>query len=244
MDLPVMPPVRPMLAKSVSILPAGMLYEPKWDGFRCVVFRDGDEVELGSRNERPMTRYFPELVQAARRELPRRCVVDGEVVVASGAGLDFEALPQRIHPADSRVRLLAAETPALERQQGPVVGAAGPRAGGRGGLRPHGGQAFRDTAQFRRWRPDRDPRSCTYEQLERPVGFDLSDILAGGSGIPGPKLQATCSVSGKNQDGGSSWHRGFPLINSRIRASVTDRSCPLLAAGPCPRHAPSVSPRA
>jgi ATP-dependent DNA ligase len=113
MDLPVMPPVRPMMAKAVSILPAGMLYEPKWDGFRCVVFRDGDEVELGSRNERPMTRYFPELVEAARRELPRRCVVDGEVVVASGAGLDFEALLQRIHPADSHVRLLAAETPAL-----------------------------------------------------------------------------------------------------------------------------------
>jgi ATP-dependent DNA ligase len=113
MDLPVMPPVRPMLAKPVSILPAGMLCEPKLDGFRCVVFRDGDEVELGSRNERPMTRDFPELVQAARRELPRRCVVDGEVVVASGAGLDFEALLQRIHPADSRVRLLAAETPAL-----------------------------------------------------------------------------------------------------------------------------------
>jgi ATP-dependent DNA ligase len=113
MDLPVMPPVRPMLAKPVSILPAGMLCEPKLDGFRCVVFRDGDEVELGSRNERPMTRDFPELVQAARRELPRRCVVDGEVVVATGAGLDFEALLQRIHPADSRVRLLAAETPAL-----------------------------------------------------------------------------------------------------------------------------------
>ena len=113
MHLPVMPPVRPMLAKSVSIMPAGMLYEPKWDGFRCVVFRDGDEVELGSRNERPMTRYFPELVEAARLELPRRCVVDGEVVVAGGAGLDFEALLQRIHPADSRVRLLAQETPAL-----------------------------------------------------------------------------------------------------------------------------------
>jgi ATP-dependent DNA ligase len=90
-----------------------MLHEPKLDGFRCVVFRDGDEVELGSRNERPMTRDSPELVQVARRELPRRCVVDGEVVVASGAGLDFEALLQRIHPADSRVRLLAAETPAL-----------------------------------------------------------------------------------------------------------------------------------
>jgi ATP-dependent DNA ligase len=353
MDLPVMPPVRPMLAKSVSILPAGMLYEPKWDGFRCVVFRDGDEVELGSRNERPMTRYFPEVVEAARQELPRRCVVDGEVVVAGGAGLDFEALLQRIHPADSRVQLLAQETPALliafdllalddtslmerpfaERRaaleealagagapvhatpvtdslrvaerwfrvfegagldgvvakppdlpyledqrvmfkvkhertadcvvagfrwykKGPVVGSLllglydedgelqhlgvsasfsmerrqqlldelapyrleeGASHPWLGEVRPGRvpgalsrwnakkdlsweplapelvvevaydhmeGRRFRHTAQFRRWRPDRDPRSCTYEQLERPVGFDLADILAGGSGIP------------------------------------------------------------
>jgi ATP-dependent DNA ligase len=112
MDLPVMPPVRPMLAKAVSLLPPGMLYEPKWDGFRTIVFRDGDEVELGSRNERPMTRYFPELVAAARTQLPPRCVVDGEVVVVQGDRLDFEALQQRIHPAASRVDLLARETPA------------------------------------------------------------------------------------------------------------------------------------
>jgi ATP-dependent DNA ligase len=112
MDLPVMPPVRPMLAKAVSILPPGMLYEPKWDGFRTVVFRDGDEVELGSRNERPMTRYFPELVAAVRAQLPPRSVVDGEVVVVQGDRLDFEALQQRIHPAASRVDLLARETPA------------------------------------------------------------------------------------------------------------------------------------
>jgi ATP-dependent DNA ligase len=113
MDLPVMPPVRPMLAKPVSILPEGMLYEPKWDGFRCVIFRDGDEVELGSRKERPLTRYFPEVVEGALRELPPRIVVDGEIVIASGPGLDFEALQQRIHPAASRVELLARETPAL-----------------------------------------------------------------------------------------------------------------------------------
>ena len=107
-----MPPIRPMLAKSVSILPEGMLYEPKWDGFRCVVFRDGDEVELGSRKERPLTRYFPEIVEAARTQLPPRCVVDGEIVIASGPGLDFEALLQRIHPAASRVNMLATQTPA------------------------------------------------------------------------------------------------------------------------------------
>jgi len=111
MDLPVMPPVKPMLAKSVSILPDGMLYEPKWDGFRCIAFRDGDEVELGSRNERPFTRYFPEVVAAVRAALPPRCVVDGEIVVVQDAGLDFEALQQRIHPAASRVNLLAEETP-------------------------------------------------------------------------------------------------------------------------------------
>ncbi|ORV69658.1 ATP-dependent DNA ligase [Mycobacterium gastri] len=112
MDLPVMPPVSPMLAKSVKTIPAGASYEPKWDGFRSICFRDGDEVELGSRNERPMTRYFPELVAAVRAELPPRCVFDGEIVIATGQGLDFEALQQRIHPADSRVRMLAEHTPA------------------------------------------------------------------------------------------------------------------------------------
>ena len=113
MQLPVMPPVKPMLAKSVDQVPEGaFLYEPKWDGFRCVVFRDGDEVELGSRNERPLTRYFPEVVEAVKAQLPQRCVVDGEIVIAAGQGLDFEALLQRIHPAASRVRMLAETTPA------------------------------------------------------------------------------------------------------------------------------------
>jgi len=101
-----------MLAKSVPEIPPGMHYEAKWDGFRSIVFRDADEVELGSRNERPMTRYFPEVVAAARENLPDRCVVDGEIVIVRDDRLDFEALLNRIHPADSRVRLLAAETPA------------------------------------------------------------------------------------------------------------------------------------
>jgi ATP-dependent DNA ligase len=115
MDLPVMPPVAPMLAKSVKDIPAGQLsYEPKWDGFRSVVFRDGAEVEIGSRNERPMTRYFPEVVDALLASLPERCVVDGEIVIPASDGrrLDFEALLQRIHPAASRVKLLAHQTPA------------------------------------------------------------------------------------------------------------------------------------
>jgi ATP-dependent DNA ligase len=112
MKLPVMPPVSPMLAKSVASIPPDASYEPKWDGFRSICFRDGDQVELGSRNERPMTRYFPDLVAAVKAELPQRCVVDGEIIIATDHGLDFEALQQRIHPADSRVRMLAAQTPA------------------------------------------------------------------------------------------------------------------------------------
>src|SRR3954451_13880256 len=113
MQLPVMPPVAPMLAKSVPQIPSGPLsFEPKWDGFRSMVFRDGDEVEIGSRNERPMTRYFPEIVDAVKANLPKRCVIDGEIIVVVGDGLEFEVLQQRIHPAASRVRLLSHETPA------------------------------------------------------------------------------------------------------------------------------------
>ena len=114
MDLPVLPPVKPMLAKAATKLPTadGLFYEPKWDGFRCIVFRDGDEVELGSRNERPLTRYFPEVVAAVKEALPERCVVDGEIVVPQGERLHFESLLQRIHPAKSRVDLLAEQTPA------------------------------------------------------------------------------------------------------------------------------------
>ena len=101
-----------MLAKAVSQIPDVGHVEPKWDGFRTIVFRDGDEVELGSRNERPMTRYFPEVVEAVTANLPKRCVLDGEIVIARGSRLDFQALQQRIHPATSRVTLLARETPA------------------------------------------------------------------------------------------------------------------------------------
>jgi ATP-dependent DNA ligase len=104
-----------MLARAATTVPAGdgWLFEPKWDGFRCIVFRDGDELVLGSRNEKPLTRYFPDLLDPIRAQFPDRCVVDGEIVVPSGPqGLDFDALQQRIHPAESRVRRLAAETPA------------------------------------------------------------------------------------------------------------------------------------
>jgi ATP-dependent DNA ligase len=115
MQLPVMPPVAPMLAKPVKHIPHGEhSYEPKWDGFRSIIFRDGDEVEIGSRNERPMTRYFPEVVEAVKAHLPQRCVLDGEIVIPDPeqGRLDFDALQQRIHPAASRVRLLSDQTPA------------------------------------------------------------------------------------------------------------------------------------
>src|SRR5215471_9785155 len=113
LNLPVMPPVAPMLAKAVPRIPDGALsFEPKWDGFRSIIFRDGDAVEIGSRNEKPMTRYFPEIVAAVKANFPERCVVDGEIVVVVGERLEFEVLQQRIHPAASRVNRLAKETPA------------------------------------------------------------------------------------------------------------------------------------
>lgn len=103
-----------MLAKAIQGLPdrTDVLFEPKWDGFRCIVFRDGDEVILGSRNEKPLTRYFPEMLEPIRRMLPDRCVIDGELIVATDDHLNFEALQQRIHPAESRVNMLAEKTPA------------------------------------------------------------------------------------------------------------------------------------
>ncbi|GAA1112309.1 ATP-dependent DNA ligase [Nocardioides dubius] len=121
MDLPVMPPLLPMLAKPIASVAATakhgeVLFEPKWDGFRCLVFKDGDDVELASRNTKPLTRYFPEVVAAARKQLPDRCVLDGELFVALGEPgsqrLEFEVLQERIHPAKSRVAKLSEETPA------------------------------------------------------------------------------------------------------------------------------------
>ena len=114
MQLPFDPPLEPMLAKPSDGLPDGdgWLFEPKWDGFRAIVFRDGDEVLIQSRDLKPLDRYFPELADPLRASLPERCVIDGEVVIARDGGLDFEALLLRIHPAASRVKMLAAETPA------------------------------------------------------------------------------------------------------------------------------------
>jgi ATP-dependent DNA ligase len=113
MALPFAPPIAPMLAKLADAIPSGeeWLYEPKWDGFRAIVFFDGSEAYLQSRDLKPLGRYFPELQQALQRLLPYPLILDGEVVIMTGHGLDFDVLSQRIHPADSRVRRLAAETP-------------------------------------------------------------------------------------------------------------------------------------
>jgi len=113
MQLPVNPPILPMLAKRVGGLPVAgeWIFEPKWDGFRALVFRDADEILIQSRDEKPLNRYFPELLASLRTQLPARCVLDGEVVVARNGALDFEALQLRIHPAESRVKLLSEQIP-------------------------------------------------------------------------------------------------------------------------------------
>ena len=114
MNLPVSFPVSPILAKRVDELPEGdnWIFEPKWDGFRALVFRDGDEIFIQSRDEKPLNRYFPELLDPLRSALPKRCVLDGEIVIVRGNSLDFDALQLRLHPAASRVRLLSQQTPA------------------------------------------------------------------------------------------------------------------------------------
>ncbi|MEO5815974.1 MAG: ATP-dependent DNA ligase [Gemmatimonadaceae bacterium] len=114
MNLLVNPPLLPMLAKRVSELPPGdgWIFEPKWDGFRTLIFRDGDELFIQSRDEKPLDRYFPELAEHLKAQLPERCVLDGEIVIAQNGGLHFEALQLRLHPAASRVKKLAGEMPA------------------------------------------------------------------------------------------------------------------------------------
>ena len=114
MDLPINPPVLPMLAKRVGELPPGegWLFEPKWDGFRTLIFRDGDELFIQSRDEKPLDRYFPELAAPLKAQLPKQCVLDGEIVIAIGEALEFDTLQMRLHPAASRVEKLSKEIPA------------------------------------------------------------------------------------------------------------------------------------
>ncbi|HWG18168.1 MAG TPA: hypothetical protein VN678_09920, partial [Acidobacteriaceae bacterium] len=114
MNLPLKPLVLPMLAKRVEAIPerGSWIFEPKWDGFRSIVFRDGDELLIQSRDGKPLNRYFPDLIEPLLKQLPERCVLDGEIVIVTRHGLDFDALQLRIHPAASRVKLLAEQTPA------------------------------------------------------------------------------------------------------------------------------------
>jgi ATP-dependent DNA ligase len=114
MTLPITPPLEPMLARAADEIPGdpSWRYEPKWDGFRAIVFRDGDDVVVGSRKGQPLQRYFPEILEPLKKALPMQAVVDGEIIIATSHGLDFDALQMRLHPAASRVARLAAETPA------------------------------------------------------------------------------------------------------------------------------------
>ena len=172
-----MPPVAPMLAKPAAAIPPGQFYEPKWDGFRSIVFRDGDEVEIGSRKERPMTRYFPEVVEAVRRSFPPRAVIDGEIVIAGDGGLDFWALQQRIHPAASRVAMLAGDDPGELRRLRPA------RARRR---RPHG-RAVRATAAPRssgRWRTPRRRSTSRRSRATSEVARDWFERFEG-AGLDG-----------------------------------------------------------
>jgi len=226
----VLPPVQPMLATSVPEVPdgPGYLYEPKWDGFRCIVFRDGDEVELGSRNEKPLTRYFPDVVEAVKQHLPQRCVVDGEIVVAGGAGLDFEALLQRIHPAASRVTMLAETTPAsfvafdllalgdeslLEVPQGErrqrleqaLAGAGGP---------VHLTPVTDDAALAREW----------FTLFE---GAGLDGVVAKPVGLPySPDKRVMLKVKhARTADcvvGGFRWHKSGPVVGSLVLGLYDD----------------------
>src|SRR5437667_418000 len=227
-----------MLSKAADALPDGdgWQFEPKWDGFRTLGFRDGDEIVLQSRDEKPMNRYFPELLAPLARTLPERCVVDGEIVIVGPGGLDFEALLLRIHPAASRVKLLATQAPAsyvawdllalgdedlreaLVAELAPLrenalqghpwrewadaqdqASAAGQRMPGatsrwnRGKdlswepLRPERvcevaydhmqGSRFRHAAQFVRWRPDKRPQDCRYDQLEVTPAYELERVF-------------------------------------------------------------------
>src|SRR2546428_724173 len=130
MRLPFAPPLAPMLSRAADALPGGdgWQFEPKWDGFRTLVFRDGAEILLQSRDEKPMNRYFPELVAPLAVTLPERCVVDGEIVIVGEGGLDFEALLLRIHPAASRVKRPTARWPASFGSWGrPAPGDEAPR---------------------------------------------------------------------------------------------------------------------
>ncbi|MDT3400435.1 ATP-dependent DNA ligase [Streptomyces sp. B1866] len=222
MDLPVMPPVLPMLAKPAAAIPPGMRYEAKWDGFRAIVFRDGDEVEVGSRTGKPLTRYFPELVAALRANLPPRCVVDGEIVIVRGARLDFDALLERIHPADSRVRQLAAASPASFAAfdllaLGEVSLMEAPLTVRRDALQ----EALRPTAAPVFVTRSTDDAALAREWFERFEGAGLDGVVCKRPSLgyrPGERVMvkvkhertADCVVAGYR------WHKSGPVVGSLL----------------------------
>ncbi len=217
-----MPPVAPMLAKAVPEMPTGdYLYEPKWDGFRSIIFRDGEEVEIGSRNEKPMTRYFPDVVEAVKAALPKRCVVDGEIVVPLDGRLEFEALQQRIHPAESRVRRLAAETPAhfigfdlLATASRSLMGAS--FADRRAQLE----QALKVTADVH-LTPATDDHTVARRWFTEFEGAGLDGIIAKPTAIPySPDKRVMYKVKhARTADcvlAGFRWHKTGPIVGSLV----------------------------
>jgi len=218
MHLPFEPPLEPMLAKAVDSLPDGdgWLYEPKWDGFRAIVFRDGDEVLIQSRDLKPLDRYFPELAAPLRASLPERCVIDGEVVIAGDGGLDFEALLLRIHPAASRVKMLAAETPAsFVGWDLLALGDDDLRTTSQGERRARLEEAFATVEPPVRLTPATRDRATAAEWFERFEGAGLDGVIAkrlDASYQPGKramlkiKHQRTADCVGA----GFRWHKNGP----------------------------------
>ncbi|MHB8671672.1 MAG: ATP-dependent DNA ligase [Acidimicrobiales bacterium] len=224
MRLPVMPPVKPMLAKLARALPEspGLSYEPKWDGFRCIVFRDHDEVELGSRNERPLTRYFPELMEPLRSSLPPAVVLDGEIVIATDEGLDFEALQQRIHPAESRVRTLAARTPASYVAFDLLaLGDEDLRNAPFAERRRRLAECLRDSRPPVHLTPATQDRGLAEEWFRRFEGAGLDGVVAKAPALPYREDQRTM-IKVKHERtadcvvGGFRWHTSGPIIGSLL----------------------------
>jgi len=223
-DLPVLPPVAPMLCKPAATLPpeGAVLYEPKWDGFRCIAFRDGDEVVLGSRNEKPLTRYFPDVAEAVRGGLPPRCVVDGELVVVGERGLDFDALQQRIHPAESRVRMLAETMPAsFVAFDVLALGDDDLRGRPFSERRALLEAALADVAPPVHLTPATTSRSVAEEWFSRFEGAGLDGVVAKGTGLtyqPDKRVMvkvkhartADCVVAGFR------WHKSGPVVGSLL----------------------------
>ena len=218
MRLPFEPPVEPMLAKAADALPdgGGWLYEPKWDGFRALVFRDGDEVYTQSRDLKPLDRYFPELAEPLRAQLPERCVLDGEVVIARDGALDFEALLLRIHPAESRVRMLAAESPASYVAWDLLaLGDEDLRAIPQGERRRRLVNALTDVTAPVHLTPATEDRALAADWFDRFEGAGLDGVVAkrlDGAYLPGKRAMlkikhgrtADCVVAGFR------WHKNGP----------------------------------